>query len=67
MCEERIIQKAEGTFVLVACQNVGIDNAYPYVKDMHAFTNNGFPTGTPDLNEKQSIWSMFRDDCASSV
>lgn len=57
--EERIFKKPDGTYVLVACKSVGIDNAYPHVKNMHGFTPNGFPKGLPNDVEQQSIWTMF--------
>lgn len=60
MTEERFLKKPDGTYVLVACKSVGIDHAYPQVKHMHGFTNNGFPKNNPERKEEPSVWAMFR-------
>lgn len=60
MKKERVLLKPDGSYVLVACESVGISKTYPHVKKMHGFTNNGFPINTPEPREEASIWSIFR-------
>ncbi len=59
---EKILQKPDGTFVLLAVPKVGINHAISCAEThaAHKVHYNGtWPQGVPPKTEESSIWSLW--------